>query len=198
MGEFIASGFWKAVLVAVIVSGVTAPIGGVVLSKKNKIFGEIVRWVPTIIVYLYIWQIRHGVGWLIFGILAILGFINTIIQALFKKMPDEMFEGFVEGLFDQTKLPTLVSTELRLDSITALSGKKVLYTYTLLNVDTGQIFSSEIISSLRDNLINDGINDKSLTLLREQNATFVFKYMDKEQKGQVGIFEITPNDYRKS
>jgi len=199
MVEYIASGFWQAFSAMTIVCGIASLIGRA-LKKKNRILGEIVIYVPAIIIYLYIWQIRHGVGWLIFGIGSFVWLLLAIaFIPLFVKMPlkDEMLADEIAGMFMRIKFPVMVDAVTRLDSISALSGKKILYNYTILNMDAGQTFPSDKIPAMRGKLLKDVKDNASLARYRKHDVIFIHRYMDKEQQGQVGLFEITPADYRK-
>jgi len=70
---FIAAGFWKAIL---FIFGFG--LIGYVLSllfKKLPLFSTIVAYGFGTAAWFIVYNIRGGVGWLIFGILALLGFL---------------------------------------------------------------------------------------------------------------------------
>jgi len=206
MAEFIESGFWQAILVLVGV-GVITSIIGIVIRKINTVLGAIITWIPSIIIFFYIWQIRHGVGWLIFGIMSIISFVCIVISALLGKKAnkvvaniaakapiDEFLPHVVEGMLKEMSLPMMIDPDTRLDSITALSGGKLLFTNTLVNVDAEQTFLPEATLGMRNNLLTI-VKGDSFAALREKGVTFVYEYMDKDQRGQVDVFEFTPSDY---
>jgi hypothetical protein len=90
MEHFIESGFWHAILVVVIVTIISALIRGVhyLIFKKNyEALAGVVTYALAAATYIYIWQIRHGIGWLIFGIFSILGLIGAIVTSFVKKKP---------------------------------------------------------------------------------------------------------------
>jgi hypothetical protein len=81
--NFIASGFWQALLFAVVCN-----IVGNILRlpfRKVRLINNLFYWAPNIIAYSIIWNVRHGVGWLIFGIISIIGLIVSIFVAVLGK-----------------------------------------------------------------------------------------------------------------
>jgi hypothetical protein len=90
MEQFIESGFWHAILVVVIVGIISSLILGILhlIFKKNyKTLEGIITSVPGAVAYMYIWQIRHGIGWLIFGIICIIWTISVVAALFIKKKP---------------------------------------------------------------------------------------------------------------
>ena len=67
--DMVLKGFWWAILACVIVN-VVANILGLLLGKLNKVLGGIVQYLPGSLFLFYVWHLRHGVGWLILGILS--------------------------------------------------------------------------------------------------------------------------------
>jgi len=108
---------------------------------------------------------------------------------------DETLPGEVEELQTLLNLPIMVDAMTRLDSVVGLPRKKVLFTYTLLNVEVGQTFPFDI-ECINNNLIQSLKNDTLFARYRANDVTFIYKYMDKEQLGQVGLFVIKPSDYK--
>ena len=86
--NFIANGFWRAFLFTVIFTVVFQLMGGILslIFKKANLINNIFRYGSSAAAFFIVWNIRHGVGWLIFGILGILGFVVSTI-ALFVKKP---------------------------------------------------------------------------------------------------------------
>ncbi|MDR0304915.1 MAG: hypothetical protein LBH98_09170 [Chitinispirillales bacterium] len=199
MEQYIQTSFWHALAVVFIVGAVMKFIfRGIPATFKPNF--DIVGVGILAFLFLYIWHIRHGVGWLVLGIIDAILFIYSIFRRFYKKpvtdstLPNEIAE-FAKSL----NLPKLISADLQMESIEALPGKKILYTYTMINVPIGQTLAQNDLSSIRNELIK-GVktDDVSLARYRENDVTFIYKYMDKEKQGQVGIFEITPSDYKES
>jgi len=65
----IAKGFWWAILAYVIVYALVYFVANI-LRKINKLFGGIVSNIHVLFIF-YIWHIRHGIGWLILGIISV-------------------------------------------------------------------------------------------------------------------------------
>ena len=230
MEEFIASGFWKA-LGFLIIAGTTAVLPATIFkvindTKKQK--GEEVSKFPQFlyfilnpaglivvaIAWLHVWQIRDGIGWLIFGIMAaIMAVVSTLVgmcgiigMCIGKKKPtpaqvlpiitDETLPGIIQNMVSKTTFPVLVNADARLDSVVAIPGKKIMDTYTLLNAEVGQKFTSEELSALRNAQIENlkSVANANTDLFRRSGVAYVFRYMDKEQN-QIGIIEIGPNYY---
>ena len=82
--EMVARGFWWAILASIIFS-IVFNVLGLILGKINKLLGNILQYLPSTLFLFYIWHIRHGVGWLIFGIIGIVGFIISTIAIVFAK-----------------------------------------------------------------------------------------------------------------
>jgi len=101
--NFIASGFWQAILFIVIVGIVISIIIGILrflfkdvnfnnTSSVRKTIYNIIYWGSFIAVFFIIWHIRQGVGWLVFGILGIIYLIGSIIGILFSKNTGQNYE----------------------------------------------------------------------------------------------------------
>jgi len=194
MTEFIASSFWKATLVLGIVATVAGIIAALV-KRKNEIISVIIISVAATAICLYIWQIREGTYWLILAILSSLG---LIIKLLARKIPitDESLASEVAAWTIQSTLPRYINTNMRLDSIKTQPCKKIVYSYTVLNVESGQTIPSDAKPSIRQSLIDDLKKDTSFFRFKKNDVIFVYKYMDKEQQGIVAEFEIIPSDYK--
>ena len=201
MAEFIASGFWNAILVLLIVGLITGPIG-TIIRKKQLLLGEAIRLVPTIITYFYIWQVRHGIWWLIFGIMCLIPLIITVFAVLFKgwakKQPitEENLPNFVVGFNNTANLPKMLDAETRFDSCSSLPDKKLVFSHTLVNYVAGSTLTTEQMQNFRANLIRSIKTNQHFAQLRQSNITFIYKYMDKEQKGEIAVFEIIPSYYK--
>jgi hypothetical protein len=79
--NMVARGFWWAVL-ATFIFGIPLMIIGFLLTKINKILGNIVMCIPGIFFNFYIWHIRGHVIWLVFAILLILAAPRSIYRSI--------------------------------------------------------------------------------------------------------------------
>jgi hypothetical protein len=197
LAAMVARGFWWAILAGVIVSAVFG-ILGFIFGKINRILGTIVQYLPGIIFYYYVWHIRQGGGWYEGWWLTCVGFsIVGFLIAIFQKgrLTDTTLAAEIAAEAAQMNLPVMLNDGTRLDSMTSLPGKKVLYTCTLLSVNPGETLSA-YTALLRDEMLKNVKENETLVRYRKNKVTFAYKYLDNAQQGQVGYFEITPNDYR--
>ena len=84
MSEYIASGFWRSIWVLFLVflgSGVLCIITTFLTKNEDKKLTVLYMtlFIPPILTLIYIWRVRHGVGWLITGIVFALGLIGGAI-----------------------------------------------------------------------------------------------------------------------
>jgi hypothetical protein len=105
MREFIAAGFWRAIIISVVF--ILAPFGITerITKKMNRNISEnmpyVIGLLPGTILLIYIWTIRHGIGWLIASVLlllTIIGYLRTLIFDRKNYFPGEgeNFEGYAE------------------------------------------------------------------------------------------------------
>ena len=78
--DMVARGFWWALLALTIVN-LPLAILGMLLQKKIKVLGTIIQYLPVTLFTFYIWNVREGAFWLIFGIIWAIGFIAVLFQA---------------------------------------------------------------------------------------------------------------------
>jgi cellulose synthase/poly-beta-1,6-N-acetylglucosamine synthase-like glycosyltransferase len=74
------SGFWKAVLFLVACNLVGLLLR--LIFKKIPFVQNFIYWGGSAAAFFIVWNIRHGVGWLIFGIICIIMLIVSSITAL--------------------------------------------------------------------------------------------------------------------
>jgi hypothetical protein len=99
MSGFIEAGFWRSILVLFIVFLGSFWLGEKIKAATKKAKAEyFVKFIPSIITLIYIWRIRHGIGWLITGIAVIAIMIHEIRTETdsFGYDKDGNFEGYVE------------------------------------------------------------------------------------------------------
>jgi hypothetical protein len=89
-------------------------------------------------------------------------------------------------------LPLMVDEFTRLDSTTALPDRKLLYKYTLVNLQTLPD-PQTIINSVRPQALANYKQSAEMAELRRIETTLVYTYCD-EQGAEVARFEIGPGD----
>jgi hypothetical protein len=198
MVEFITSSFWKALGFIFIVNILTGIIS-FILFKNHKLLRTFITYASGTFAWFYVWQIRSGAGWLVFGIISAIYLLIAFVGLMISKkvfLTDETLPSFIEGMLKNMKLPQVLNEHTRLDSITHLSGKKMLWRFTLLNADVGARLAQDALTQVRYGEIKLLKSNANFTILRQNDITFVYRYMDKEQKGEVASFEIVPSDYK--
>ena len=91
-------------------------------------------------------------------------------------------------------LPKMVDPETRFDSTSALPGKVLKYSYTLINLRADQIDPKRIQDGFRPELVNKVKTVPEMAPLRAQGVTFVYHYVDKDG-ALVANLEIGPKEY---
>ena len=92
--------------------------------------------------------------------------------------------------------PVMVDADTRLDSAIVLHGKTIEYCYTLIHVLKDSVGITNAKENLESVILNGVISSPSLAKYRENNATMVYNYNDKEGASILKIC-ITPNEYKK-
>jgi hypothetical protein len=96
----------------------------------------------------------------------------------------------------QKDYPKQLDPETSLDSISALPGKVILYSYTLSKRSKDELDSAALTKALQPLLLDAVKTNKDIAELRRNNVKFIYKYFDKN-----GVyffrFIITPAMYKK-
>lgn len=90
-------------------------------------------------------------------------------------------------------LPTMVDQNTRLDATAALPGKKLMYRYTIIDLDPLPS-SDELQQAMRPKLINNYKTSEDMESLRKNDVTLVYSYAD-EAGNQISRFEIGTGDF---
>jgi hypothetical protein len=92
-------------------------------------------------------------------------------------------------------LPLMIDAQTRLDSITALPGRKIQYNNTL-TVAINEEIDIENFRQLTDRTLAAAVkNNPSLESYRKKKVTFIYVYHDKSGK-ETAAFEYAPQDYK--
>ena len=206
MVDFIESGFWQALLFTIII-GAIGGIIGFILKKKVPVLAAIFQCIPSIFAFFYVWHIRHGIGWLIFAIIGVIGFVATLIGAIIgsKKVSskiagvvkldtDEELKNFAEQ--SNINFPKMVNDTTRIESIDTNPGKIIIFNVTLLNLNN----EDERIPSIKSNVYKNMLTnmkygtDAETVIYRNNNISCRYVYNDVNGNLLFDV-EITPNDY---
>ncbi|MCL1956090.1 MAG: hypothetical protein FWF63_02095 [Fibromonadales bacterium] len=193
--NFIAGGFWQAILFMVIFNLICSSPR--LIFKKNPLVNKIFSLVPSIISCFIIWKIRNGTGWLIFGIIGIIGFIVSIIGVVFEKMykiTDENIGSFAEG--QNSNLPKDVDKITRCEKIKTMPGKVWIYQMTVLNqADLSKIAVNLNSDAVRQNILNNIKTAADMKVFRDSDVTICYEYSD-EAGNILATLKFAPSDYK--
>ena len=92
------------------------------------------------------------------------------------------------------RCPMMVDKNTRMDNVAALSNKKILHNYTLINNVVGDFTDEYLENEFGRILINKVKTNPGLSLWRENNVTLVYHYSDKNGVS-VKQYTITPEMY---
>ena len=91
-------------------------------------------------------------------------------------------------------LPMMVNEVTRLDSTSALPGRKLLYKYTLLRVNASGFDKDDFIKKKRPELINLYKTSSDMKGLRENHVALSYIYA-AENGTVLAEFSISPDDF---
>jgi len=136
---------------------------------------------------------------LVIGIIAVI--IIIISGALLKTVFDKTTYSFPEMLNQfvidmNTELPEYVDEETRLDSVTLVSEDNLSFNYSLVNYLKKNVDAKKFQELLRPGILDVITNNKELRELRDNNVTFTYSYVDKNNIFLFNVI-ITPDDYNK-
>jgi hypothetical protein len=92
-------------------------------------------------------------------------------------------------------LPQMIDSQIRIDSITTLPGKKIQYNNTLIDAVSEEIDIENFKESAGRTLLAAVKNSPSLEPYRRKKVTFIYSYHDKSGK-EVATFKYVPADYK--
>jgi len=90
--------------------------------------------------------------------------------------------------------PMLISNDIRMESVTQLSGNRVQYDFTLLYVVKETINVSDLKKQVEKQILSNSKNNPSLEAFRDTNSTVVYHYMDRKQQN-LFVITLTPDTY---
>jgi len=92
-------------------------------------------------------------------------------------------------------LPIMVDSETRLDNMVTPDSKTFQYIYTLVNIETGKIDTTDIKSRMEPYIINNVKTSPEMESQRQREITFIFYYKDKNGNYLFSIV-VTPDKYK--
>lgn len=122
---------------------------------------------------------------------------SAAVKALFRSNPSDatIDKVLAETASDINRnLPMMVDQFTRINATAPLPGKKLLYKYTLLNMNPLPDRQT-IIDSMRPLTVNNYKTSQEMADLRKWGVTLVYSYAD-EQGNEVARFEIGPQDIK--
>ncbi|MFN5533416.1 MAG: hypothetical protein ACK5F7_22925, partial [Planctomycetaceae bacterium] len=90
------------------------------------------------------------------------------------------------------RLPMMLDQFTRLDSTAALPQGKLMYKYTIVNLNPLPDRNT-LIDKMRPNMINAYKTSQDMAGLRKLRVTLVYKYAD-EKGNELAQFEVGPQD----
>ncbi|MDR1195352.1 MAG: hypothetical protein LBL00_02630 [Endomicrobium sp.] len=109
-----------------------------------------------------------------------------------KSVDNELAQMVLE---ENKDLPTTLGDKTRLDSITALPGRKIQYNCTIINTRINMIHAESFKKLVGPTLLLGVKRDPSLESYRRKKVTFIYNYQN-EAGEEIAVFEYTPEDYK--
>ena len=113
--------------------------------------------------------------------------IAVVLYFLLRK-PDHMTqEDLLELSEDMNKeCPKMVAENVRLDSTSIESGKRMVYTYTMLKVDPNAL-TEENLNNMKQSLLQHYKTAKDFAIFRKNHVEVIFIYKDNEGKKLLSV-----------
>jgi hypothetical protein len=192
--NFIAKGFWHAVLFMVICNLIGAILR--LPFKKVPVIQNVLYWGISTFSYFTIWNIRHGVGWLIFGILGIIGFIAVSVSVIVGKklkITDENIASLAEEA--NKSFPQIIDDIFRAEGITTMPGKVWIYRMTILNAADVPVVVEQLKVNARQNILNNIKTSADMKQLRDSDVTIGYEYSDEAGNVLLSL-KFPPAEYK--
>ena len=90
------------------------------------------------------------------------------------------------------KVPMMLDNDTRLDSVAA-AGTKLIYNYTLVGYEAGEIDSEALIGNLRGRLISNACTGSLKASFLDRGASVVYSYRGKDEE-LIGEVNVDPAD----
>jgi hypothetical protein len=120
---------------------------------------------------------------------------SAVVRALFRTQGENRsVDDVLAKAADETnrRLPMMLDQFTRLDSTVALPQGKLMYKYTIVNLNPLPDRNT-LIDKMRPNMINAYKTSQDMAGLRKLRVTLVYKYAD-EKGNELAQFEIGPQD----
>ena len=117
-------------------------------------------------------------------ILSVLGavIIAVVLYFLLRKSQRMTQEDLLELSEDMNKeCPKMVAENVRLDSTSIESGKRMVYTYTMLKVDPNAL-NEENLNNMKQTLLQNYKTAKDFAIFRKNHVGVIFVYNDVDGK----------------
>lgn len=192
--NFIADGFWRAVLF-MLVFNLICSIPRFIF--KNALIKSVFSFGPNIVSCLIIWSVRDGTGWLVLGIISIIGLLVSAIIAVFAKsykITDENIASYAEGY--NSNFPKNVNNTIRCEGVRTMHSKIWIYRMTILDVaDISQVTANLNSAVTRQNILNNIKTAADMKVFRDSDVSIYYEYSD-ETGNVFNTLKFTPSDYK--
>ena len=132
---------------------------------------------------------------IILGLLALF-IINTALKFIFKQPEATINDDLMKIASEINKhTPITVDSMTRLDNVTALTGNKLQYTYTITKASKENIDTTIVLASTKENMINMIKSNPKTKYFRENKIDIIVNYLDKNGF-YVCMLAISHNDYK--
>jgi hypothetical protein len=196
--EMVPKGFWWAFL-ACIINGAAFTIIGLIFGIFSKILRTIVYSIPSTLFTFYIWQVRDKTGWLILAIIAAIGSVIVVIQALLlvtTRKSSGFMENFVLGYSNEINknLPMDIDADTRFDKSIPLPNSTLQYNFTLKNYAKEELDAEVLRNNMYPSILANIKSNADLEALRSYKVTMIYVYFDKNNN-EVLRMNFVPKDY---
>lgn len=121
---------------------------------------------------------------------------SVVVKSLFQTQTanasiDEVLAATADEI--NRNLPMMVDQNTRLDSTVALPKSKLMYRFTILNIDPlpdGDV----LVEALRPTTLNNYKTSQDMADLRKMNVTLVYSYAD-DKGNELARFQVSPQDF---
>lgn len=120
---------------------------------------------------------------------------SAVVRTLFRTQGENRsVDDVLAKAADETnrRLPMMLDQFTRLDSTAALPQGKLMYKYTIVNLNPLPDRNT-LIDKMRPNMINTYKTSQDMAGLRKLRVTLVYKYAD-EKGNELAQFEVGPQD----
>lgn len=123
----------------------------------------------------------------------IAGFLQGASAQTSVKEFDEKLAEMAVGI--NKNAPQMGENSMRMDSVTTLPGKKVVYHYTITESDKMGLDYTASAKNMKENMVNNIKSNPKMKGFRNNDVTMIYKYYDQHGKLQV-TFDIQTGLYK--